>query len=236
MATRSEEIEREIEDTRRDMSRTAAEIERRLRAENIMDNAMSWLRTSPRGRALTEDVTDVVSRNPMPVVLIGIGVLWLAWEMSRSRSPQRLNRYTPMRRRMGPDYPASRHHTHVEDEGSAAYPGRAPDPDDLLGRVPGTHSAREAAEAFREAGRAGDQGGDRGEAGDRFSGGTAGGPASASNATGLGDYVDRGGDDRGGRADADERPDRVAVYDTDTGAKLEERGPEDEPRVGGRRA
>lgn len=233
MATRSEEIEREIEDTRRDMSRTAAEIERRLRAENIMDSATTWLKSSPRGRALTEDVTDVVARNPLPVVLIGIGVLWLAWEMSRSRSPQRLNRYTPMRRRMGPDQPAARHHAHVEDEGASASPGRSPDPDDLLGRVPGTHTAREAAEAFREAGRGGV---DEGEAGDRYATGTprSAGPSSGSQATGLGAYVDRGTDR--GRAGGQEEGvrERVAVYDTDSGEKLEERDLDDRGRTGGR--
>lgn len=152
MPTRSEEIEREIEDKRRDMSRTAAEIERRLRAENLVDGAVSWLRTSPGGRALADDVTDIVARNPLPVVLIGIGILWMAFEMTRGGGSRKLGRYTPMRRRMGPDPLAERHHTHVESGGSAATPGQAPQPDELLGRVPSGLSAREAADAFRQAG------------------------------------------------------------------------------------
>lgn len=227
MATRSEEIEREIEDTRRGMSRTAAEIERRLRAENIMDSAVSWLRNNPRGRALTDDVMDAVARNPLPVVLIGIGVLWLAWELGGRRPAGQLDRYTPMRRRMGPDRSASRHHVHVEDDGMAARPGRSPDPDELLGRVPGGRPARDAAEAFREAGRDTTAG--------RFdrAGTTGGAEGSGAAATGLGDYVDKG---PGRRTEDQGIRERVAVYETDTGRKLEEHDLDDTSRAGGRRS
>ncbi|ACI99404.1 DUF3618 domain-containing protein [Rhodospirillum centenum] len=153
MATRSEEIEREIEETRRGMSRTAAEIERRLQPESLLDGAVTWVRTSRRGRAMTEDVLDVVARNPLPLALIGVGVAWLAWEMTRHPSSGSASRYTPMRQRLGPDPRAETHHSHVEDDGRAARPGQAPGADEIIGRQPGTQSAREAAEVFRDSDR-----------------------------------------------------------------------------------
>jgi len=149
MAPRSEEIEREIEETRRDMTRTTAEIERRLSPDGLMNGAMTWLRTNPRGRAMTDDVMDVVGRNPLPIVLIGIGLGWLAWEMSNG-GRRRLAGYTPMRRRLGPDPRPERHHMHVEDGGHSARAGRSPDPADIVGYRRGTESAREAAAAFRD--------------------------------------------------------------------------------------
>lgn len=155
MTTRSEEIEREIEETRRDMSRTAAEIERRLQPESLLDGAVTWVRTSRRGRAMTEDVLDVVARNPLPLALIGVGVAWLAWEMTRHPSSGSVSRYTPMRRRLGPDPRAETHHSHVEDDGRSARPGRSPGADEIIGRQPGTQSARDAAEAFRDSDRSG---------------------------------------------------------------------------------
>lgn len=148
MATRSQEIEREIEETRRDMTRTVGAIERRLSPDGMMDGAMSWLKTSPKGRAIVDDVTEVVSRNPLPLVLIGIGVGWLAWEMTNG-GKRTVSRYRPMRDRLGPNVPVERHHMHVEDEGHSAY-GRSPDAEDIVGYRRGTESAAQAAEAFRD--------------------------------------------------------------------------------------
>lgn len=160
MATRSEEIEREIEETRRDMTRTVSAIERRLSPDGMMDGAMSWLRDNPKGRALVDDVTEVVARNPLPVVLIGIGLGWLAWEIAGG-GRRSAGRYRPMRDRLGPNFPAERHHMHVEDGGSSAY-GGSPDPETLVGYRRGTESAAQAAEAFRDTDRGTGMGGNGG--------------------------------------------------------------------------
>ncbi|MFM2043243.1 MAG: hypothetical protein RLY86_1819 [Pseudomonadota bacterium] len=150
MATRSEEIEREIEATRADMTRTVGAIEQRLSPDGLMDGAMSWLRTDPRGRALVDDVTDVVSRNPLPLVVMGIGLGWLAWEIG-SGGRRSVRGHRSMRDRLGPFVPPERHHTHVEDGGHGTGPGgRGPDADQLLGYNRGGISARDAAEAFRD--------------------------------------------------------------------------------------
>ncbi|QJE71925.1 DUF3618 domain-containing protein [Aerophototrophica crusticola] len=155
MATRTEEIEREIERTREEMTRTAAEIERRLKPDHVIDSAMGWVQGNPRGQAMANQLLDVVSRNPLPIALIGIGVAWLAFEMTRGQKRGRLNQYTPMRRRMGPNEPASRHHMHVEDGGRAYPKGSSPDPDELIGRVPSGERASDAAAAFEGQGMAG---------------------------------------------------------------------------------
>lgn len=154
MATRTEEIEREIEQTRAEMTRTAAEIERRLKPDHVIDSAMGWVQGNPRGQAMANQVLDVVARNPLPIALIGIGVAWLAFEMTRGQKRGRLNQYTPMRRRMGPNEPASRHHTHVEDRGRAYPKGTSPGADEILGRVKSGERAADAAQAFEGQGMA----------------------------------------------------------------------------------
>lgn len=160
MSNRSEDIERDIEATRRDMSRTAAEIERRLQPEHMLDSALGWVQGNPRGRALLDEVGEVVARNPLPLALIGVGIAWLAFEATRRPRRRHLAGYEPMRQRLGPDIPADRHHAHVEDGGQASLRGRSPDPDELLGRGRSPQSARDAAEAFRQQG-AGQQDGTR---------------------------------------------------------------------------
>jgi hypothetical protein len=149
MPTRAEDIEREIEDTRAGMSRTAAAIERRLNPAGLVEDALSWLRGAPSGGAPDGGVAALVARNPLPVALIGIGTLWLAWEIVRGRSgaPEAESAAA-----WPEGQPASRHHAHVEDDGSTAAPGLSPLADELLGRRSGVHAASDAAEAFADSG------------------------------------------------------------------------------------
>jgi len=135
MPTRAEQIERDINASRSHMSRTAEAIERRLSPDGLLDGAISWLRSSPKGRALLNDVTDTVTRNPLPFVVLGIGLGWLAWEVSKA---SRQGRAGQRSMRQGA--------------------GQGVDPDRILGRHGNPRSAREAAEAFRDMDRGGRSG------------------------------------------------------------------------------
>lgn len=76
-----EEIEREVERTRANVSSTIDEIQSRLTPGQMMDQAVAYARTSlpaDFGANLSNTVRD----NPVPVALIGVGIAWL---MSSSR-------------------------------------------------------------------------------------------------------------------------------------------------------
>ena len=146
MSMRADEIEREIEQARAGMTRAAAEIERRLQPDSLIDGAVSWFKGNPQARAVIDEVTDVAVRNPVPLLMIGLGVAWLAYDFSR-------NRPSAPPRRPAPVPPQPVRHT---DRPAPAAPRNmetpAPTPDTLLGRVPSNESAAVAAHVFTEAG------------------------------------------------------------------------------------
>lgn len=78
-----EQIEREIEATRREMSQTIDAIQQRLSPDYLMDQAMGYLRTGPG--TFANNIGKAVRDNPIPVALVGIGVAWLA--MGGTRLP-----------------------------------------------------------------------------------------------------------------------------------------------------
>jgi hypothetical protein len=74
---RPEEIERDIERTRAEVSATIDAIQSKLTPGQLMDQAIGYLRTSlpaDFGRNLSE----AARNNPIPVALIGIGIAWMA--------------------------------------------------------------------------------------------------------------------------------------------------------------
>lgn len=148
MSMRADEIEREIEQARAGMTRTAAEIERRLQPDNLIDGAISWFKGNPQARAVIDEVTDVALRNPIPLLMIGLGAAWLAYDFSRNRPPAPSRAPTD-----GPVPPQPVRHT---DRPAPAAPqdmgAPAPTADTLLGRVPSNESAAVAAHVFAEAG------------------------------------------------------------------------------------
>ncbi|MQP67072.1 DUF3618 domain-containing protein [Niveispirillum sp. SYP-B3756] len=87
MAGSTNEIEREIEQARAGMTRAAAEIERRLQPETLVDNALGLFQRNGQARAIVDEVTDLALRNPVPVLMIGLGLAWLALDFSRHRPP-----------------------------------------------------------------------------------------------------------------------------------------------------
>ena len=77
-----EELQREVEQTRSEISETLDEIERQLSPGQMLDQALGYFGGS---RQIGMAVGDLVVRNPVPVALIGLGFAWLAFAGSRSR-------------------------------------------------------------------------------------------------------------------------------------------------------
>jgi uncharacterized protein (TIGR02284 family) len=95
-----EEIERDIEGIRARMDRTLDELEFRLSPGQLTAGAVDMVKDVMRGNP--SRLGDAIRNNPIPVVMIGIGALWLAYAMNR---PQQAHDGTGTRRisRLGPD-------------------------------------------------------------------------------------------------------------------------------------
>jgi ferritin-like metal-binding protein YciE len=78
----SSDLEREVSAQRAEISETLTEIQGRLSPGRLLDEVLRNSRT----RTSVSHIATVMARNPLPVVLIGVGVLWLALSSDR---PQR---------------------------------------------------------------------------------------------------------------------------------------------------
>jgi hypothetical protein len=92
----SEQIQREIQQTRSEMSETLDAIRDKLSPGEILDQALAYFRSSKSGQGTGMSETashwasslgDTVKQNPVPVALIGAGLAWLM--MGGSRHPAR---------------------------------------------------------------------------------------------------------------------------------------------------
>ena len=81
---RPEEIEREIERTRAEFSSTIDAIQSKLTPGQLMDQALSYARTSLPAD-FGSNLGNTVRNNPVPVTLIGIGIAWLAMSGQQPR-------------------------------------------------------------------------------------------------------------------------------------------------------
>lgn len=82
-AETSSELEREVSAQRAEIADTLTEIQGRLSPGRLLDEVLRNGRT----RAGLSRIATVMARNPMPVVLIGVGVLWLALSNDRPQPP-----------------------------------------------------------------------------------------------------------------------------------------------------
>jgi ElaB/YqjD/DUF883 family membrane-anchored ribosome-binding protein len=73
---RTQEIQAEIDRTRREMDGTLHAIENRLTPGQLYDQGMQYLRNNG-GTEFLSNLGDQAKRNPMPVALVGIGLAWL---------------------------------------------------------------------------------------------------------------------------------------------------------------
>jgi len=72
------EIEREVERNRARLMNTAEELKERVSPSQLADQAVEWLRGSG-GREFVGNMGATVRDNPLPVLMIGAGIAWLAF-------------------------------------------------------------------------------------------------------------------------------------------------------------
>jgi ElaB/YqjD/DUF883 family membrane-anchored ribosome-binding protein len=101
-----EEIRAEIERTRSEMSNTINSIQEKLSPENLKDQAQEIVRDATIGRVeqMTDQATqkvrsagdtimETIRQNPIPAVMVGIGLSWLVTASMTNGSRQTYNNY-----------------------------------------------------------------------------------------------------------------------------------------------
>jgi len=83
MESQSEQLEREAEVTRWRLSQTLEELRGRMTPGQAVDQLLDYTRNGPAGEFL-RNLGREVRENPMPLVLIGIGIAWLMIAGSRT--------------------------------------------------------------------------------------------------------------------------------------------------------
>ncbi len=121
--TQTEQIERDIERTRHDMDETIEEMEQRIKPGHLIDEAMNWFRSSDGAsetvRSVGKSVATQIKEHPIPSLLIGAGLAWLACESSDEEKAQ--DGQTGHWRNL-PEYSGS----YVDAATGQPYPGRYP--------------------------------------------------------------------------------------------------------------
>jgi hypothetical protein len=77
MATETERLERETEQTRAQLEQTLGELRARMSPGQLFDQATDYFRNSG-GRTYLHNLREEVVHNPVPITLIGAGIAWLA--------------------------------------------------------------------------------------------------------------------------------------------------------------
>src|SRR4051794_2719022 len=82
MESQSERFEREAEETRWQLAGTLEELRDRMTPGRVVDQVVDYTRDGPAAEFLRK-LGREVRENPMPLVLIGIGIAWLMLATSR---------------------------------------------------------------------------------------------------------------------------------------------------------
>lgn len=77
------DIEREIDAIRGRMEETLRALEGRLSPDRLVESATSAFRNAGQVGPILDDLADAVRRNPLPLLLIGAGVAWIAYDLLR---------------------------------------------------------------------------------------------------------------------------------------------------------
>ena len=85
MESQSEQFEREAEETRWQLAGTFEELRDRMTPGRVVDQVVGYTRDGPAAEFL-HNLKREVRENPMPLVLIGIGIAWLMLASSRTRA------------------------------------------------------------------------------------------------------------------------------------------------------
>jgi uncharacterized protein DUF3618 len=83
MKSQSEQFEREAEETRWQLAGTLEELRDRMTPGHVVDELVDYTRSGPAAEFL-RNLGREVRENPMPLVLIGIGIAWLMAASSRT--------------------------------------------------------------------------------------------------------------------------------------------------------
>ena len=83
MESQSEQLEREAEETREQLSGTLEELRDRMTPGRVVDQLIDYTRDGPAAELL-RNLGREARENPLPLVLIGIGVAWLIVASSRT--------------------------------------------------------------------------------------------------------------------------------------------------------
>src|SRR5439155_20518414 len=83
MTSQSEQFEREAEETRWQLAGTLEELRGRMTPGRVVDQVVDYTRDGPAAEFL-RNLGREVRENPMPLVLIGIGIAWLMVTSSRT--------------------------------------------------------------------------------------------------------------------------------------------------------
>jgi hypothetical protein len=83
MEPRSEQLKRQAEEARWQVSETLEELRGRMTPGRVVDQVIGYTRDSPVGEFL-RNLGREVRENPMPLILIGIGIGWLMVASSRT--------------------------------------------------------------------------------------------------------------------------------------------------------
>ncbi len=83
MESESARLEREVEETRWQLSGTLEELRGRMTPGGVVDDVIDYTRDSPAAEFL-RNLRREVQENPLPLVLIGIGIAWLLLASNRT--------------------------------------------------------------------------------------------------------------------------------------------------------
>jgi hypothetical protein len=83
MESQSERLEREAEEIRAQLSETLEELRTRMTPGRVVDQVIDYTRDNPAAEFL-RNLGREVRENPMPLVLMGIGIVWLLLASNRS--------------------------------------------------------------------------------------------------------------------------------------------------------
>ena len=78
-----QEVEREVQQSRADVEETLEAIQERLSPGQMFEQVVDYMRSSNGGDFL-RNLGTVVRDNPVPVALVGTGLVWLMLSSSRS--------------------------------------------------------------------------------------------------------------------------------------------------------
>lgn len=149
--TSSDEIRRDIDNTRAEMDETVDCLQERLKPRHLLDDVLDAFRSSSGSSGTSSDsykqigsrIVDKFKENPVPAALIGAGVAWLLFEGNGSKRTR--SGYTP-RKWDVPEYSGSYVDARTGQPYAANY-GQ----DRSSGRTDGPGVMGQAKEMFREA-------------------------------------------------------------------------------------